>query len=225
MCFSAEASFCASALIGTIGVISVRKSTTFPQKMFAIIPLFFAIQQLMEGFLWVVISNPEYIAWKQPLIIGFLIFAWLVWPVYIPFSMALFEKNTTRRRILLGFLGMGFLLILCFLYILIFHTPDASADQLHINYTYDYQPPVEWVWGLIYFIPTVVSLMISSKKKMWIFGVINLCSYIFSRIYFSGHVLSVWCFFGAVGSAFILWAIIQMNKVPETSEQRVNQAT
>ncbi len=224
MCFSAEASFCASALIGTIGVISVRKSTTFPQKMFAIIPLFFAIQQILEGFLWLVLANPDYLAWKQPLITGFLIFVWLIWPVYVPFSMALLEKKAVRRKILLSFLVLGFVLSLICLYILMFFRIDASAANLHIKYIIFEEPPYAWVYGILYLIPTVVSMFLSSLKKMWILGLVNLSSYVFSVLFYSGNVLSVWCFFGALASVFVLCFIILMNKTPKTPETMINQA-
>jgi len=223
MCFSAEASFGASALISVMGVFAIKKANSVPLKIFAIIPLFFAFQQLMEGFLWIVINNPDYQVWKHSLIIGFLIFAWLVWPVYVPFSMAMLEKNATKRKVLLGFLVIGIILTFGFLYILIFHKIDASAAKLHIHYSLDYVPPLEWIYGLIYLIPTIVSMMVSSVKKMWILGLINLASYIFSRIFFFGHVLSVWCFFGALASGFVLWYVIQMSKVHETSEETINQ--
>ena len=214
MCFSAEASFGAAAVLAVAGAISIKKANTFPQRVFAVIPLFFAVQQCIEGFLWLVLKNPVYTEWKVPLILGFLVFAYLVWPVYIPFSMALFEKNTGRRKIQLGFLGLGFLLILCFLYMMIFQHPDATAANLHIKYTFSYTPPASWLWGILYLVPTVVSMIISSAKKMWIMGIINLTSYLFSILYFSGNVLSVWCFFGALASVFVIWYIINLNKNP-----------
>jgi hypothetical protein len=224
MCFSAEASFGAAAVLGVAGVISIKKASTFPQKVFAVIPLFFAIQQFIEGLLWLVLKNPAYSEWKLPLIIGFLLFAWLVWPVYIPFSMALFEKNKVRRKILLSFLVIGFLLVLCFLYMIIFQHPDANAAKLHIKYTFGYIPPLNWLWGIIYLFPTVVSMIISSAKKMWILGIINLCTYTFSIIYFKGTVLSVWCFFGALASIFVIWYIIRMNNISNHSEQNTGLA-
>jgi len=212
MCFSAEASFGAATVLAFAGAISIKKAQTFPQKVFAVIPLFFAVQQLIEGFLWLVLKNPVYAEWKVPLAIGFLFFAWLAWPVYIPFSMALFEKNMKRRKILLSFLVLGFLLVLCFLYMLVFQHPDASIAHLHIKYTFSFIPPLNWLWGILYLFPTVVSMIISSARKMWIMGLINLGTYIFSIIYFQGNVLSVWCFFGALASVFVLWFIINMNK-------------
>ncbi|MGZ5219533.1 MAG: hypothetical protein ACXWC7_05630, partial [Chitinophagaceae bacterium] len=58
MCFSAGASFGASALLGVIGAVTITKAKTIPQRLFATIPLVFAVQQLSEGMLWLSLKNP-----------------------------------------------------------------------------------------------------------------------------------------------------------------------
>ena len=52
MCFSAGASFVSGIFISAIGVASVKKVYKPSQRVFAIIPLLFGIQQLAEGCLW-----------------------------------------------------------------------------------------------------------------------------------------------------------------------------
>ena len=59
MCFSASASFGASALLGVIGTVAVVKAKTTSQRLFAVIPFIFSIQQLTEGLLWVAIKQPD----------------------------------------------------------------------------------------------------------------------------------------------------------------------
>ena len=60
MCFSATASFGASAVLGAIGIIAVAKAKTKPQRLFATIPLIFAVQQLTEGLLWLSLKNADH---------------------------------------------------------------------------------------------------------------------------------------------------------------------
>lgn len=52
MCFSMEASFGASALLLGTGVAAAIKATSSPQRMLALIPLLFSVQQFAEGWLW-----------------------------------------------------------------------------------------------------------------------------------------------------------------------------
>jgi len=62
MCFSATASFGASAVLGVIGIVAVAKAKTNPQRVFATIPLIFSVQQLSEGFLWLSLKNQSLFA-------------------------------------------------------------------------------------------------------------------------------------------------------------------
>jgi len=218
MCFSAEASFVAATAIAAVGIVSIKKSTSPAQRAFAVIPLFFAMQQFLEGWIWIVLANPDYVTCKQFLTIGYLIFVWVVWPLYVPFSMGLLEKKPGRRKILYGFLALGMVLTIICIYMLIFHHIEAVEARLHIKYIIDDLPSFDWLYGILYLVPTTVSFFVSSIKKIWVLGVILLSSYIFSFIVYAGNVLSVWCFFGAVTSVLILWYIIQMKKKPETSE-------
>ena len=61
MCFSPEASFAGGLIISSIGIATVTKVYKSSQLLFAAIPLFFGIQQFIEGALWLTIPNPDYI--------------------------------------------------------------------------------------------------------------------------------------------------------------------
>lgn len=81
MCFSAEASFAASAAICAVGTLSVARAKNARQLPFAAIPLIFSLQQAIEGVLWIALSNPEYSAWQSKAMYAFLFFAQVFWPV------------------------------------------------------------------------------------------------------------------------------------------------
>src|SRR5689334_18279270 len=107
MCFSAVASFGASAVLGTIGVITVRKTTSPNQKLFAAIPIFFSLQQLSEGLVWLTFMHPNWEPYRLLFSHIFLVFALLVWPVWVPLSVWLLEVNNRFRKLLLGFFFFG----------------------------------------------------------------------------------------------------------------------
>jgi len=52
MCFSATANFVGSAALGTVGVVTLKKVKHRRELLFAALPLFFAIHQFIEGFVW-----------------------------------------------------------------------------------------------------------------------------------------------------------------------------
>jgi len=214
MCFSAEVSFGASAAIAAIGAVSLKKAETPQQKVFAMIPVFFAIQQCMEGILWLTLSNASYQGWEGLSTHAFLFFAWIVWPVYIPLSTLLLEEKKIRRRLLSVFLGMGILVSLFLAYRLLFQHVHAEIAGMHIRYTVEHDFRFPAFVGTFYFIPIVVSLYVSSRKRMSLVATVILLSFIATVLFYNHYLISVWCFFSAITSIAALWVIYGMNESP-----------
>ena len=93
MCFSAEASFVGGVIITAIGVATIRKVHKPSQIIFACIPLFFGLQQIAEGFLWLALQNPEFAGIQKPAMYWFLIMAEVFWPFMVPLSVLQMEKK------------------------------------------------------------------------------------------------------------------------------------
>jgi len=78
MCFSANASFAASAVTGVIGIIAITKTRTTPQLLFATIPLLFSVQQLSEGVVWLSLKHISLAPWRPLFLYVFLVFATII---------------------------------------------------------------------------------------------------------------------------------------------------
>jgi hypothetical protein len=61
MCFSAGASFAGGVIITGIGVATFRELHKPSQLVFASIPVFFGVQQIVEGFLWLTLPDINYV--------------------------------------------------------------------------------------------------------------------------------------------------------------------
>ena len=57
MCFSASASFAASAALVSLGLLAVKKTDNKKDIPFFSIPFGFALQQAIEGLLWLSVNN------------------------------------------------------------------------------------------------------------------------------------------------------------------------
>ncbi len=218
MCFSASTSFIASAVLGSVGVVALKKAKSPSMKIFALTPMLFATQQFMEGMVWVALSNPEgefAAMWLSKAVYAFLVFAWIVWPVFIPFFTMRLEQNSQRKKILKVLLINGIGISSILIYILVNYNVSAQVNDYHIRYDRDFQSDWVWVFSIFYLASTVFPTLISSMKKMWYLGIINLASYIFTKIFFAGYVISVWCFFGAVSSLVVLAIILEAQKKTE----------
>lgn len=228
MCFSATASFGASAVLGAVGIVSMAKAKTNPQKTFASIPLLFAVQQLSEGLLWLSLKDADMASWQSSLTYIFLVFAMAVWPFWIPFTTWLLEKNAKRKKQIKIFVWIGAVVAAGVCFILFsypvkavtpfcFTCPGSPSltprDHLH----YEFAIPVLVknmivAFSVLYIAATIVTPFFSSIKKMKWLGIVFMASYIFAIGFYRGFVISVWCFFAALLSFVVLWIIIDLKK-------------
>lgn len=213
MCFSAEASFVAAAVIGGVGCLNLltlklRKSLI----LVALIPFLFTFHQFSEGLVWLYLNNshPDALMLKyMPYI--YLIFAFLVWPVYFPLSFWLAESDLLRKRILLAMVFAGIVLDIFYLTLI----PKGGFALNIYEYSIRYSFPsggLPYVYAAIGVLP----ILISSLKKAWIFGLLLTIAYFFTQYFFEKTFVSVWCFFGAI-STLALYFILKKNQEPATS--------
>ncbi|SDL80444.1 hypothetical protein SAMN05421813_102201 [Daejeonella rubra] len=212
MCFSATASFGASAILFGIGLLSIKNSESSAQKYLASIPLMLSIQQILEGILWLSISNPAYLDWVKPSTYGFLLFAQVIWPIFIPLTLMLLEKEAIRKKILMIFLALGVLQAIFMGYGLFFFPAESSISGSHIRYDMDFPAANTWYGGVFYILATGFSPFVSSIKRISLIGVIILFTYLFTRIFYGYYVISIWCYFAALISFAILFVSLKLKK-------------
>ena len=162
MCFSAKASFASGIVLTAIGVASIKKTQHQTSLMFACIPFIFAIQQFSEAFVWLSLLYTTNLYWQQFSTYGFLVFALVIWPAWVPISIFLIEKEHTRKRILGVFSVLGLLFSILSTIYLISYQSVAQITEYHIHYELDIPFVAKMILGLLYLIPTVISNFISS---------------------------------------------------------------
>ena len=204
MCFSAPASFIASgglAAIGGASLVIAKKE----DKILAAVPLLFAIQQAFEGVQWLHLNaGAPYL----PAAYGFLFFAFIVWPVYVPVFVYILDKE--RRNILKWFIFLGVLIALYFA--CLFLTQTVSVSELRACISYNFYMPFNTFATIPYIAAVLGPLFISSKKVFKFFGIIAAVSSIISLLFFTVAFVSVWCFFAAVMSSLFFFYILQNKK-------------
>jgi hypothetical protein len=217
MCFSAEASFGASSVLFVVGCLTISRVKKIYQLPFAAIPLIFSIQQFFEGVLWLALKNQEYQQWEKLGTQTFLIFAQIIWPIWVSTSILLLEKKPGRIKILSYFTGIGLLLASYLGFRIFTHVTTAKIVSHHIQYYID-SPHNNIIFsGFFYFIVTIVPPFFSSIKRMPRLGIMILISFAITLIFYSHYVISVWCFFAAIISVMV-WKIINEINGKETKE-------
>jgi hypothetical protein len=213
MCFSAEASFAGGVIISAIGVITVRKVHKPSQILFASIPLFFGLQQITEGLLWITLPATDYISLRHFSTYMFLIMAQAIWPTMIPLSVLLMEKSDNKRKYLLALLGIGISLSLYYSFCLISYDIRPEIQGFHIFYDNDFPGIFRIPSFIVYLTATITPLFVSSIKRTHMLGILMTLSCLITGIFFTQYLLSVWCFFAALISGVIYWILSDSKKL------------
>jgi hypothetical protein len=207
MCFSAEASFAGGVIISAIGIATVTKVHKSSQIVFASIPLFFGIQQIVEGSLWLTIPLPEFASLQKAGTYLFLIMADVLWPTIIPMSVLLMEDKLQKKKVLLVLLGMGITLSLYYAFCLFNFNVMPEIRGYHIHYNTTFPKFLSMPAFIIYLIVTITPLFISSIKRTRLLGILMFLSCLVTAIFFTQYLTSVWCFFAALISGVIFWIL------------------
>lgn len=201
MCFSATASFTAGAGLLIVGAVTARRARRRAELPFALIPVLFGLQQLIEGALWLTLPD------KAPSLNAMLTFVYslfshVLWPVYVPIAILLLEPIAWRRRVLVAIAVAGGAVGLYLLYFLIRLPIVSQAEGRHIAYL----SPHFYLTAVmvLYVLGTCVSMLVSSHGKVRLFGLAAFMAYVVTYVFYTTWVISVWCFFAAVLSLIVL---------------------
>ncbi len=212
MCFSAAASFTASAVLMPLGLYSHHLADRAERpgyKPLALVPFFFGVQQFIEGLEWTGIDQGNVEPLTSLAGLGFLFFAYCFWMIWIPWSAL--QHRLKWVAIVATVLGIAF-------YLPVLFNPPALQPAVHSNgrLLYDVsnlqsilhnfvntEPVGELVyWGFI-----VLPLLAVSDRAVKLFGVLIFISIFLTWLTYSATFNSVWCFYCAVLSIVVIWIV------------------
>jgi hypothetical protein len=212
MCFSAGASFAGGIIISAIGVVTIREVHKPSQLIFACIPMFFGLQQIVEGSLWLALPDIGYLSIQKIATYLFLILAQVLWPTLIPVSVLLMEESGKKKRLIRIFLVLGLILSVYYGFCLIFFNVTPEISGYHILYTTDFPDLFAIPAFIVYLIVTITPLFISSIKRTHLMAILMFISCLVTALFFTQYLISVWCFFAALISGVIFWILRDSKK-------------
>lgn len=183
----------------------------------AMIPIMFAVQQAIEGLQWIV-DKPSL---ESTLLgYGFLFFAFIVWPVYIPYAAYVNEKKGARKRLLKWFVVLGGAVAVFLVGVMVSQELAIDASEC-CRLVYDFDLPSAlgagvWVYGLA----TMGACFISSSKAIRWFGIVSFIAFLVSLYIYTETFVSTWCFFAAAICIFIHLYIVRASKRPARKKRR-----
>jgi hypothetical protein len=218
MCFSAGASFTASAVLTAVGAATLLEVRKPSQAALASVTIFFAVQQFTEGVLWLTLTRPGYPGLQTATTQIFIVMAQVIWPALIPVAVLLLEEDAARKKALFALLLAGLYVALSNLYGLVVNPVHAEISSRHLVYQNDLSAGFGKIGLALYFAVTVLPLLVSGVRRMYVLGLIMALSFVVSAVFYMQCLTSVWCFFAAVISFVIYFVIRDLNrKLPAAS--------
>ncbi len=214
MCFSANASFAASALLVPAGLYCLNEArhTEKPYWMLAVMPLLFGIQQLTEGQLWLALAAVDVPAQKQ-WAHGFMFFSHFFWLFWIPLVCYALDDVVWRKRFFLALAVVGGMFGASMYLPLLIN--DSWLNIVLAKHSITYQARFifddtmsDTIPRVIYAFIVVMPLLMSGEKILRIFGWVITASIIGTALIFNHAYVSNWCFFSAIGSLYICYVFL-----------------
>lgn len=209
MCFSAEASFTAAALLLPSGIVSVYKAYRTDRRYLAIcaLPFLFGLQQLFEGMVWTTgeASDPVAVGRYS---LAYMFFSWLAWPVWIP-AATYFLEPSGRKPLYLAFTIVGAVLGAGQYLPYFAHQSWLTVTFLPQAIVYggiemfDFLLTRELTYTL-YLTAVILPLLSSSRPEIKIFGLLVALVLLITYVFFRFAYISVFCFGGALMSFYLV---------------------
>lgn len=203
MCFSATANFVAAGGIAAVGVATLRHVQQPRAVLFATMPIFFALHQFTEGFVWLGLDHMIPQEAEGHVVFLFILYAQGILPLLMPLATLLIEPPGRRRHIIAGLTALGAAECAYIVYALIAYPSTASAEHHSIHYD---NPLTATAWiAAIYVVVTCGALIASTHEVVRWFGWLNLAGVVVTLIAASYAFTSVWCLYAAVISVVLYW--------------------
>lgn len=200
MCFSATASLVAGGALSVTGGLTMMQAKTKSELPFASIPLLFGIQQAIEGVVWLSFGVPLL---HTIATYAYMTFSHVLWPIFVPVSIMLLEKDPFRKKILwmISFAGLAVGAYLAY-YII---TDVVTVQVINRSLCYYSSDSYPLLVIMFYLLATCGSCFFSSHRIINLFGLVLSLSFIIAAWFFFQTFFSVWCFLAAILSVLVYW--------------------
>lgn len=220
MCFSAEASVGVAVALLPAGAYCVAAAWRKDRRYLplAAVPVLFGLQQLCEARVWAGLDLGDPDLARVPSL-GFLFFAFVFWPVWVPLAVAAVEPRGRKRWALVALGGVGAAVGAAY------YLPIAAADGRGLNpavvghsirYDFSAVPAAAgWAWLAGYLGTVCGPLLVSEERRLRPLGTAVAVSAVASYALFAYAFASVWCFLAAVLSVYLAYVFFRL---PEPSQ-------
>ena len=202
MCFSAQADLIGGVVLAGIGIDAVRHVRRRRDHVaLAALPFLLAAHQLDEAFVWWGLQGHVAAGVGRAAMWVYLLFAFVVLPVYVPLAVRALEPPGRRRAAMTVLAGFGAAVSIVLLLAMIRGPVTARLGDFHLSYG------IHLHGGLLivaaYVAATCGATVFSGYRRVAIFGVVNLVAVaVLAKLAIDGFA-SLWCAWAALTAGAI----------------------
>ena len=201
MCYSPEADLVAGLVVGAAGIDALRHVGDRRDLALAAVPLVLAAHQLIEAVGWWGLQDRVPEAAGTLAIGAYLVIAMGVVPALVPYAVMRTERDPTRGRLMIPFAVLGAVVSVVLLFSLAIGPYGATIGGRYI--AYETTLPAGVVVGVAYVLAVCAPLLLSSHRRLIVFGVINIPVVLGLATLLSAGFISLWCVWAAVTSVVV----------------------
>jgi hypothetical protein len=199
--------FVLSGAIFVVSILTLQKVSTAKEVVFALLPLFFALHQFTQGFVWLGLNGlikPRALHMAEGI---FVFYAQGLLQFLVPLAIWLLEPKGMRRNLIAILTLIGAVLTAYTLWGLSIQPTTVYIQHNALVYI---NPVTKHFWvAMIYILTTCGSLILSSSISIQLYGMLNLIGIVLVRIFKPYAFTSVWCLYAAVLSVVLYFHFLE----------------
>ena len=194
MCFSAQADTVAGLVVTAIGIDALRQVHQPSERALGALPVLLGAHLLVETLVWESLTGDVSAATGRRAMWVYLAIALLVVPVLVPLAVRAVEPDADRRRTMTELALAGAALAIVYLVGMVQGPVDVVVDGHHLAYRLgmDHGGLLAGVYAIVACAPP----MLSSDRRIALFGVANLAAVVVLAWLQSSALTSLWCAVG-----------------------------
>jgi hypothetical protein len=202
MCFSPQADVVGGIVVSAIGVDAFRHLRgRSDHLLLATLPLLLGAHQLIEAFVWWGVDGSVPHGVGRVALWAYLLIAFVVLPVFVPFAVIALEPTARRRRQLAPFVVLGAGVAAVLFAAMVSAPIDVVEHPYHLEYSIDISNGGFVV--ALYVVAVCGALLFSGYRHVEIFGAANLVAVALLVWLTLDGFASLWCAYAAVSAGAI----------------------
>ena len=202
MCFSAEADVVGGIVVSAIGIDAFRHLRgRSDHLLLATLPLLLGAHQLIEAFVWWGVEGVVPHDVGRVALWIYLLIAFVVLPVFVPFAVIALEPTARRRRQMAPFVALGAGVAAVLFAAMVSAPIDVVEHPYHLEYSIGVSNGGFVV--ALYVVAVCGALLFSGFRHVEIFGVANLIAVVLLVWLTLDGFASLWCAYAAISAGAI----------------------